>query len=41
MASLGTPERLLKFARLLFKLEPDTDRSKTVRAVLESKGLKP
>jgi len=41
MGTLGTTERQLKFARLLFELDPNSDASAKIRAHLESKGLKP
>jgi hypothetical protein len=39
--TLGTDERLLRFARLTLQLGPDTENAKQVQALLDAKGLKP
>jgi hypothetical protein len=41
MSNLGTTDRQLKYARLVLQLEPDGKNAASVRALLESKGLKP
>ncbi len=37
----GTPERQLRFARLLIQLEPDGETTARIRKLLEAKGLTP
>jgi len=41
LAPLGSQERQLRFARLAIELEPDGEAARTLRAVLERKGLSP
>jgi len=41
LSGLGTPERQLKFARLVLQLEPEGKNATTVREALAKKGLQP
>jgi hypothetical protein len=41
LGNLGNDDRLLKYARLVLQLEPEGESAKQVRALLDSKGLKP
>jgi len=41
LGTLGNDERLLKYARLVFQLEPDGESARQLHALLDAKGLKP
>jgi len=41
LGPMGTPERQLRFGRLLLELSPDSPAAGRVRSVLEAKGLTP